>query len=42
VKITTSFPAALLFTGTLGAFKNAMAEDTTLSKDQFTPSRIFS
>ena len=28
--------AALLFTGTLGALNNAIAEDGILSKDQFT------
>jgi len=36
MKIATSFLAALLFTGTLGAFNNAMAEDGILSKNQFT------
>ena len=35
MKIATSFLAALLFTGTLGAFNNAIAEDGILSKDQF-------
>jgi len=38
MKIATSFLAALLFTGTLGAFNNAMAEDGILSKDQLTGS----
>jgi len=33
MKIATSFLAALLFTGTLGAFNNAIAEDGILSKD---------
>ena len=36
MKIATSFLAALLFTGTLGAFNNAMAEDGVLSKNQLT------
>jgi len=36
MKIATSFLAALLFTGTLGAFNNAMAEDGILSKNQLT------
>ena len=36
MKIATSFLAALLFTGTLGALNNAKAEDGILSKDQFT------
>src|SRR5215475_9479206 len=36
MKIATSFSAALLFTGTLGAFNNAMAEDGILSKNQLT------
>ncbi len=36
MKIATSFFAALLFTGTLGALNNAIAEDGMLSKDQFT------
>ena len=36
MKIATSFLAALLFAGTLGAFNNAIAEDGILSKDQFT------
>jgi hypothetical protein len=36
MKIATLFLAALLFTGTLGAFNNAMAEDGILSKDQLT------
>jgi hypothetical protein len=35
MKIATSFLAALLFTGTLGAFNNAIAEDGVISKDQF-------
>ena len=35
MKIATSFLAALLFTGTLGAFNNAIAEDGILSKDEF-------
>jgi len=35
MKIATSFFAALLFTGTLGALNNAIAEDGILSKDQF-------
>jgi hypothetical protein len=35
MKIATSFLAALLFTGTLGALNNAIAEDGILSKDQF-------
>ena len=34
MKIATSFLAALLLTGTLGAFNNAKAEDGILSKDQ--------
>jgi hypothetical protein len=33
MKIATSFLAALLFTGTLGALNNAIAEDGILSKD---------
>jgi hypothetical protein len=33
MKIATSFLAALLFTGTLGALNNAIAEDGVLSKD---------
>jgi hypothetical protein len=36
MKIATSFLAALLFTGTLGALNNAIAQDGILSKDQFT------
>ena len=36
MKIATSFLAALLFTGTLGAFNKATAEDGILSKDQLT------
>ena len=36
MKIATSFLAALLFTGTLGALNNAIAEDGILSKDQLT------
>jgi len=36
MKIATSLLAALLFTGTLGALNNAMAEDGILEKDQFT------
>jgi hypothetical protein len=36
MKIATSFLAAVLFTGTLGALNNAIAEDGILSKDQFT------
>jgi hypothetical protein len=36
MKIATSFLAALLLTGTLGAFNNATAEDGILSKDQLT------
>jgi hypothetical protein len=36
MKIATSFLAALLFTGTLGALNNAIAEDGILEKDQFT------
>jgi len=35
MKIATSFLAALLFTGTLGALNNAIAEDGILSKDEF-------
>jgi hypothetical protein len=35
MKIATSFLAALLFTSTLGALNNAIAEDGILSKDQF-------
>ena len=33
MKIATSFLAALLFTGTLGALNNAIAQDGALSKD---------
>jgi hypothetical protein len=36
MKIATSFLAALLFTGTLGALNNAIAEDGILSKDSLT------
>jgi len=36
MKIATSFLAALLFTGTLGALNNAIAEDGILSEDQLT------
>ena len=36
MKIATSLLAALLFTGTLGALNNAIAEDGILSKDEFT------
>src|SRR5499433_3625125 len=36
MKIATSILAAVLFTGTLGAFNNATAEDGILSKDQLT------
>jgi hypothetical protein len=35
MKIATSFLAALLFTGTLGALNNAIAQDGILSKDEF-------
>ena len=35
MKIATSFLAALLFTGTLGALNNAVAQDGILSKDEF-------
>ena len=35
MKIATSFLAALLFAGTLGALNNAIAEDGVISKDQF-------
>ena len=35
MKIATSFLAALLLTGTLGALNNAIAEDGILSEDQF-------
>src|SRR5262245_22004717 len=36
MKIATSFLAAVLFTGTLGALNNVIAEDGILLKDQFT------
>ena len=36
MKIATSFLAALLFAGTLGAFNNASAADGILSKDELT------
>jgi hypothetical protein len=36
MKIATSFLAALLLAGTLGAFNNAIAEDGILSKDSLT------
>jgi hypothetical protein len=36
MKIAKSFLAALLFTGTLGAFNNAMAADSVLSKEGVT------
>src|SRR5262245_44333529 len=36
MKIATSFLVAVLFTGTLGALNNVIAEDGILSKDQFT------
>jgi hypothetical protein len=36
MKIATSLLAAVLFTGALGAFNNAIAEDGILSKDQLT------
>ena len=36
MKIATSILAAVLFTGALGAFNNATAEDGILSKDQLT------
>ena len=35
MKIATSFLAALLFTGALGALNNAIAQDGILQKDQF-------
>ena len=35
MKIATSLLAALLFSGTLGALDNAIAEDGILQKDQF-------
>jgi hypothetical protein len=38
MKIATSILAAVLFTSTLGALNNAIAEDGILSKDQFTAS----
>jgi hypothetical protein len=38
MKIATSILAAVLFTGTLGALNNAIAEDGILSKDQLTAS----
>jgi hypothetical protein len=36
MKIATSILAAVLFTGTLGAFNNARAEDGIISKDSLT------
>ena len=36
MKIATSFLAALLFTGTLGALNNAIAADGIVSKDEST------
>jgi len=36
MKIATSLLAAVLFTGALGAFNNAIAEDGIVSKDQLT------
>src|SRR5262245_22500577 len=36
MKIATSFLAALLFTGTLGALNNAIADDGIVSKDELT------
>jgi hypothetical protein len=36
MKIATSFMAALLFIGSLGAFNNVIAEDGVLSKNQLT------
>ena len=36
MKIATSILTAALFTGTMGALNNAIAEDGILSKDQFT------
>ena len=36
MKIATSILAAVLFTGTLGAFNNAIAEDGIISKDPLT------
>ena len=38
MKIATSFLAALLFTGTLGAINTAMAADGIVSKDELTSS----
>ena len=35
MKIVTSFLAALLFAGTLGALNNAIAQDGVLSEDEF-------
>jgi hypothetical protein len=35
MKIATSILAAVLFTGTLGALNNAIAEDGIISKDEF-------
>src|SRR5215475_12951324 len=35
MKIATSLLAAVLFTGALGAFNNAIAQDGILQKDQF-------
>jgi len=37
MKIATSFLAALLFMGALGALNNAMAADGVLLKQEFTP-----
>jgi hypothetical protein len=37
MKIATSFLAALLFTGTLGALNTAMAADGVLFQQEFTP-----
>ena len=42
MKIATSFLAALLLTGTLGALNNAIAEDGILSEDQFGRNRLLS
>ena len=42
MKIATSFLAALLFTGTLGALNNAIAQDGILSKDRFAGNRLLS
>ena len=36
MKIATSFLAVLLFTGTLGALNNAIADDGIVSKDELT------